>query len=166
MVWGPLNGRTEPSVRVCREAYAAEAFRGLQALTKLLASLLASMWSGSVLSSPGPEASFEVKGPEGGTGLGDRDADIPYPPSPPSTVSWPWRSDHRIERPVEMRREQVTDMIWDRKEAVTSQGTATHRAAGTGSAGVGPPSGTTCPVAGGRQTRVGCGRNVEAAALG
>lgn len=115
MVWGPLNGQTEASVQVCREAYTAEAFGVLQAVTKSLASLLASMGSGSVPSSPGPEASFEVKGPEGGTGLRDRDADISYPPPPPSTVSWPWRSDHRIERPVEMRREQVTDMIWDRR---------------------------------------------------
>lgn len=155
---GPLNGRAEASVRVCR---------GLQSSGRaLLASLLVSKWLASVLSSPGPEASFEVKGPEGGTSLGDRDEDISYPPLPTPTLSWPWRSDHRRERPVEMKREQVTDMIWGREGAMTNQETATHRAAGTGSAGAGPPSGTTCPAAGGRQTRVGCGRNVEAAALG
>lgn len=53
--------------------------------TKLLAWLSASMWPGSVLPSPGPEASFEVKGPEGGTDLGNSDADISCLPPPRST---------------------------------------------------------------------------------
>lgn len=47
-----------------------------------LTSLLDSMWSGSTPSSPGPEASFEVKGPEGSTGLGGSDNTSQHPPHP------------------------------------------------------------------------------------
>jgi hypothetical protein len=143
MVWGPLNGMDErfsPSLQGSLRRRGLSEFSRL--FTELLASLPASMWSGSVPSSPGPEASFEVKGPEGGTGLGDTNANISCPPPPPSSCH-------------------------GHGEATTDKpGTATHKVAGTGSAGAGPPSGTTCPEVGERQTQVGCGRNVEAAAPG
>lgn len=78
-------------------------FRVLQMFTKLLASLLASMWSSSVFSSPGPEASFEVKGPEGSTGLGDSNANISCPPLPHPLIMAMEKEPQR-ESPVEMRR--------------------------------------------------------------
>lgn len=49
------------------------------ALTEQFTSLLDSMRSGSVPSSPGPEASFEVKGPVGHTGLVGSDDDSAPP---------------------------------------------------------------------------------------
>lgn len=65
------------------------------ALTELLTSLLDSAWSGSVPSSAGPEGSFEVKGPEGSTGLENNDDNLSCHPLPPWSRPWKGEIDTR-----------------------------------------------------------------------